>query len=99
MFQVEYAVHLQYTARAMTFVRNELVPFAPFVGLDVLDDTLGEFKLEHITWHQTPPRFQCQSTIIRRDWTLPQACRAMRKAGWVVDKEAKRPKMRRRDDK
>jgi hypothetical protein len=94
MFQVEYAVHLQYTARSITFVRKELVGFVPFAGLNILADALGEFRLDHVTWIPISGKFVCRANVRRHDWPLHKSCRAMQKAGWVVDEETKRPKAR-----
>ena len=37
-FRTEYRLHVQYHQGWATFTREELLDFAPFVGLDILDD-------------------------------------------------------------
>jgi hypothetical protein len=66
MHRVEFAVHLRYGKGTTTFRREETVPFAPFVGLDLLDDALGEFKIEHVAWCREPAMFLCQGNIAGR---------------------------------
>lgn len=90
-FRVEFSVHLRYAKGTTVFQREERLPFVPFVGLDVLDDVLGEFKLEHVAWHSGSRMFLCQSALDRHYWTIQQAQRSMRKAGWAEEKEARYP--------
>lgn len=90
-FRVEFAVHLRYSKGTTRFEREERLPFVPFVGLDVLDDVLGEFKLKHVAWHSPTRMFLCQSSCDRHYWTLQKAKRWMKKAGWEEDEEARRP--------
>ncbi|MFG0289601.1 MAG: hypothetical protein ACF8CQ_15585 [Rhodopirellula sp. JB044] len=91
MFRTEYAVHLRYAKGMALFSREEQLPFAPFVGLDVLDNVLGEFKLEHVAWHAGSSMFLCQGTVNRNYWNLRQAQQAMKKAGWTEEPEAREP--------
>jgi hypothetical protein len=94
MYQVKFLMHLHYTARTIIFVRSDAVPFVPFVGLEILDEALGEFRLEQVTWIQEPAKFVCRSSMRRHDWPLHKACRSMQKAGWVLDGELKRTRGR-----
>lgn len=89
MFQVEFAVHVDYAKGNATFQRQEQLPFVPFVGLDLLDDVLGEFKLRDVAWNRGDQTFYCQSLVNRSYWDLRTACRTMAKAGWVEVKEAR----------
>ncbi len=91
MFRTEYAVHLRYAKGLAHFSREEQLPFPPFIGLDILDDILGQFKLEHVAWHTGSGMFLCQATEDRSYWTLRQAQQAMRKAGWVEESETRAP--------
>ncbi len=90
MFRVEYAVHLKYAKGTTTFRREEEVPFVPFIGMDILDNMLGQFTIKHVAWCSAPPMILCQSNEDRSHWTLQQACRAMRKAGWEEEKDSRR---------
>lgn len=90
MFRVEFAVHLTYQKGVTTFRREEQLPFVPFVGLDILDDALGEFHLEHVAWHAGSQLFLCQASKNHDEWSLGQACRFMGKAKWEEDREARR---------
>lgn len=91
MFRVEYAVHLKYAKGRTTFRREQTLPFAPFIGLDILDDALGEFKLEHVAWCHATAIFLCQAQVSRTYWTLRTACSSMQKAKWEEDKDAREP--------
>lgn len=90
-FRTEYAVHLRYTKGLAHFSREEEMPFAPFIGLDILDDILGQFTLKFVAWHTESGMFLCQATVDRSEWNLRQAQQAMKKAGWSEDKEARAP--------
>jgi len=88
-FRTEYSIHLQYMKGLALFVREEELPFAPFIGLDILDDVLGEFKLEHVTWHTGRGMFMCQATVNRDNWSLAEAKRTLKKVGWSEVPEAR----------
>lgn len=90
MFRVEFAVHMKYDKGETSFRREEELPFAPFVGLDVLDDALGEFQLKHVAWAGGDCKmFLCQGNVGRKDLTIRQACKFMKKGGWEEDKESR----------
>lgn len=91
MFRVEFSVHLTYFKGITSFQREEELPFAPFVGLDVIDDVLGQFTLEHVAWHSGSSMFLCQSQVERETWGIRVACRTMRKAGWTEDRDSREP--------
>lgn len=87
MFHVEFSVHLKYGKGETTFSREEFLPFVPFIGLDVLDDILGEFEIKHIAWASECKMFLCQANETRDTWTIRKACASMKKAGWTENKE------------
>lgn len=89
MLRVEYNLHLTYATATVLFCREEQMPFAPFIGLDVYDDVLGEFKIEHIAWCNNPQMIICQSSVDRKDWSLRQATRQLGRSGWQEVKEAR----------
>jgi len=91
VFRTEYSIHLRYLKGLALFVREEELPFAPFIGLDILDDVLGEFKLEHVAWHTGSGMFLCQATVDRKYWSLREAQRSMKKSGWTEEPEAREP--------
>jgi len=31
----------------------------------------------------------CQSNVKRKEWTIREACKSMKKAGWTEDKESR----------
>ncbi len=88
-FRTEFSQHLRYTKGLALFVREESLPFVPFIGLDILDDVLGEFKLEHVAWHSGTAMFLCQATVDRMYWSLAEAKRALIKAEWKELPEAR----------
>ena len=83
MFRVEFTVHMRCRTGTTSFCREEQLPFVPFPGLDVLDDALGEFKLEHVAWHSGSQMFLCQGRVECNYWDFRTACPAMAKAGWA----------------
>ena len=89
MYRVEFAVHLTYQKGITTFRREEQLPFVPFLGLDILDDALGQFHLEHVAWHTESQMFLCQSSKKYEDWSIQKACRFMGKARWEEDRESR----------
>lgn len=88
-FRTEYSIHLRYLKGLALFVREEELPFAPFIGLDILDDVIGEFKLEHVAWHTGSGMFLCQATVNRESWSLAVAKRTLKKVGWSEVPEAR----------
>ncbi len=91
MFRTEFAIHLRYKKGVAYFCREEQLPFPPFVGLEILDDILGQFRLDYVAWHTGSAMFLCQATEDRSYWTLDQARQSMKKAGWVEELEAREP--------
>jgi len=92
MYRVEFSAHMKYDKGETTFRREERLPFVPFIGLDVLDDALGQFDLKHVAWAGGDCKmFLCQSNVKRREWTIREACKVMKKAGWTEDRESRMP--------
>ena len=89
VFRVEFTVHLAYDKGITSFRREEQLPFVPFVGLDILDDVLGQFQLKWVAWHTGSQMFLCQSQVERKNWSIRQACRSMSKAKWKEDHETR----------
>ena len=50
MFTTEYSLWLQIAKGSTHFRRVERLPFAPFVGLTILDNGLGQFVLSEVAW-------------------------------------------------
>jgi len=90
MFRVEFAVHMKYDKGETSFAREEKLPFVPFIGMDVLDDCLGQFEIKHVAWAGGDCKMLlCQSNVKRKEWTIREACKSMKKAGWTEDKESR----------
>jgi len=89
MFRKEYSIHLRYLKGLALFVREEELPFPPFIGLDILDDVLGEFTLKHVAWHTGSSMFLCQATVDRESWSLAFAKKTLKKADWSEVPEAR----------
>jgi hypothetical protein len=86
MFRVEYSLHIQHSGKWLTFVREERLPFVPFIGLDVLDDAIGEFKLTSVAWHSPSQSFLCQAQKTWERRSIRQFTAWLTKAGWTWDK-------------
>ena len=91
MINVEFSVHLKYDKGETSFRREEKLPFVPFIGMDVLDDVLGQIAIKHVIWAMTPKMLLCQSNVKRKEWSIREACKSMKKAGWAEDKESRQP--------
>lgn len=89
MFRVEFAVHIQHKRGWMTFDREEQLPFAPFIGLDILDDALGQFTLRHVAWHSDSRMFLCQGQKEMPGMTMKAITALMEKHGWTEDRQAR----------
>lgn len=72
--------------------RDELLDFAPLVGLDILDDSVGQFTLTGVAWCGGPKvkMFLCQSQVKVPDKSLAQVKKMLKAAGWSEDVEARR---------
>lgn len=90
-FQTEYSLHVHYKQGWATFTREEVLDFAPFVGLDILDDSVGQFTLTHVAWCGGPKAkmFLCQSQRMEPDKSLVQVKRMLKAAGWAEVVEAR----------
>lgn len=85
MFGIEFALHIRNGQKWVTYRRQESILFAPFVGLDVLDDAVGQFSLRNVAWHSGSQLFLCQAELCRVvDRVLAGS---LRKAGWKKDDE------------
>jgi hypothetical protein len=62
------------------------IPFAPFVGLDILDDAIGDFQLEYVAWDPKSKIFLCQSRTRLPHLSVRQFCARLKAAGWVREK-------------
>lgn len=90
-FRVEFSVHLKYDKGETSFRREEHLPFVPFIGLDILDDALGEFEVKHVAWASHVGMLLCQSNVEKKHWTIRKACSSMKKAGWTEERECREP--------
>ena len=90
-FHTEYSLHVQYKQGWATFTRDELLDFAPFVGLDILDDSVGQFTLTHVAWFGglKVKMFLCQSQLKLPYKSLTQVKKHLKAAGWTEDIEAR----------
>jgi hypothetical protein len=89
MFTVEYTLQVAFKSGQTSFARGEQIPFAPFIGLDILDNVVGEFKIQHVAWPGNVPMFVCQATRHFRNETISQLTKRLRKGGWREEKESR----------
>jgi hypothetical protein len=92
-FRTEYTLHVRYKQGWASFRREEQLEFAPFVGLDVLDDSVGQFTLTSVAWYggKEGKMFLCQSQLQVREKNLQQVKQMLKAAGWIEDKDARAP--------
>ena len=88
MFRSEFALHVHYRQGCARFQRTEELPFAPFIGLDVLDDAIGQFHLTYVAWHSGSQMFLCQAQVEMKDFSIRQVASRLKKAGWIEEKDA-----------
>lgn len=90
-FRTEYSLHILYKSGWVTFTREEELEFAPFVGLDVCDNAIGQFTIVAVAWCGDPKMFLCQARLERKEKSLRDVTKMLRGFGWVEDKEARQP--------
>jgi len=91
MFRTHFDLHVYYDKGSTVFMREEALPFVPFIGLDVLDDAIGEFQLEHIAWASDLQAFFCQASKNLTYMSLRKTKAFLKKAGWVEEPQAREP--------
>ena len=89
-FRVEPLAPLPFLARCSSETISGgsriLVSLSPFVGLDVLDDAIGDFQLEHVAWDPKSKIFLCQSSKRLPHLSVRQICARLKAAGGVREK-------------
>lgn len=88
-FRVAFTARLRCTDGETTFEREERLPFAPFVGLVILDDSLGMYTLNQVAWLSERQLFCCHGYDDRERWSLEDAVREMARAGWEEEEGAR----------
>lgn len=91
MFRTHFDLHVYYDKGSTIFMREEQLPFAPFIGLDLLDDAIGQFTLAHIAWASDLQAFFCQASVNLTYMSLRKAKAHLKKAGWVEEPQAREP--------
>ena len=61
MFPVTFQIYLKCKDGDLAFDRFDDLPFAPFPGLGIEDDAVGEFEIQFVRWSGSERRFYCQS--------------------------------------
>lgn len=89
MFRTHFDLHVSYDKGSTLYMREEQLPFAPFIGLDLLDDAIGEFKVEHIAWASDLQAFFCQASVNLTYLSLRKATARLKKGGWVEEPQAR----------
>lgn len=85
-FRIEYELHVKHDSKRFLFLKQGRIPFAPFVGLDVLDDAIASFSLELVTWDPTSQLFLCRTRKALPHLSPRQFCARLKAAGWVREK-------------
>jgi len=85
MIRVEFTLHIRHGQKWVTFHRQESLPFAPFIGLDVLDDAVGQFQLKNVAWHSGSQLFLCQAELHQA--VDRRLAGSLRKSGWAKDED------------
>jgi hypothetical protein len=90
MFQVEYTFRVKYSNGVATFKRIESIEFAPFVGLHIIDEALGQFQIEWVAWFSLEKLFLCQSTAQRNSMSFRDLAKTMKQGGWQEERDERR---------
>lgn len=90
-FRVSFTLHLRCSDGQTRFEREEHLPFAPFVGLDILDDSLGQFTISQVGWLSERQLFLCHSNVDHCLWSLDDAVREIARSGWTEEEDAREP--------
>lgn len=86
-----YTIRLRYADGETTFECGGRLPFAPFVGLDILDLGLGQITIHRVAWLGEKQLFCCDATERRDDWSLEETTRNLATAGWEENVDAREP--------
>lgn len=50
MFSVTFQLYLKCKDGDLSYERFDELPFAPYPGLDIEDDAVGEFEIQFVRW-------------------------------------------------
>ncbi len=67
MFPVTFGFWVKCKDGELDYERLGELPFAPYPGLDIVDDAFGEFELLQVKWSESEQRFDCYSNFTAFD--------------------------------
>ena len=83
MFSVIFQLYVKCKDGDLEFERFDELPFAPYPGLDIGDDAVGELEIQFVRWSGSERRFYCQSNFDLLDtYSVRTNKRRLRQAGW-----------------
>ncbi|WP_254512275.1 hypothetical protein [Anatilimnocola floriformis] len=90
-WRVIFSLHIEHKEGNASFDRQESVEFAPFVGLTLLDDAVGEFTLMKVCWDSLAKAFYCHAQLNRKQMRLSDVVQQLRRSSWVEDIDSRQP--------
>ncbi len=84
MFPVTFGMWIKCKDGELVYERHGQLPFAPYPGLDIEDDALGEFELLQVRWSESEQRFECYSNFdLFEVRSMRWMKRRLKEAGWT----------------
>ena len=84
MFPVTFGIWIKCKDGELDYERIAELPFAPYPGLDIEDDVLGDFELLQVRWIGSEQRFECYSNFDLFDSrSMRSVKKRLKEAGWV----------------
>jgi|GEM_PF-4302201 len=83
MFSVTFQIYLKCKDGDLCYERFDELPFAPYPGLDIEDDAVGEFEIQFVRWSGSEQRFYCQSNFTYfEQYSMRTNKKRLKQAGW-----------------
>jgi hypothetical protein len=83
MFAVTFGIWIKCKDGELDYERVVELPFAPFPGLDIEDEAVGEFKLLQVRWCGSEQRFECFSNFtLFESRSVRWMKKRLKDAGW-----------------
>ncbi len=95
MYHVTFQIYLKCKDGALAFERFDDLPFAPFAGLDIEDDAVGEFEIQFVRWSGSECRFYCQSNYtLFEGYSIRTNKKRLKQGGWKKEERTDETEVR-----
>jgi hypothetical protein len=84
MFAVHFGIWIKCKDGELDYERSTHLPFAPYPGLDIEDEALGEFELLQVRWSEEDECFYCFSNyLLFESRSMRWLKHRLKQAGWT----------------